>query len=74
VMENGKLVQPLPSLGQIRERTARNLARLPENFRRLEESDPYPVTKSDALENLLETLRSRYVPMPAGASEKGKSH
>jgi nicotinate phosphoribosyltransferase len=74
VMENGKLVQPLASLDQIRERTARNLARLPENFRRLEGSDPFPVAKSDALENLLETLRSRYVPMPAGAGEKGKSH
>ena len=74
VMENGKLVRPLPSLDQIRERAARNLTRLPENFRRLEESDPYPVSKSDALESLLETLRSRYVPMPAGAGEKRKPH
>ena len=72
VMENGKLVQPLASLDQIRERAARNLALLPEKFRRLEGSDPYPVSKSDALESLLETLRSRYLPLPAGAGEKGK--
>ena len=40
---------------------------LPENFRRLEGSDSYPVEKSQALKDLLETLRGRYMPLPAGA-------
>ena len=64
VMENGKLVAPLPSLEQVRERAAANIARLPERYRRLEGSDAYPVRKSEALQNLLESLRSRYVPVP----------
>ncbi|MBI1955602.1 MAG: nicotinate phosphoribosyltransferase, partial [Acidobacteria bacterium] len=67
VMENGKRVATLPSLPQIRERAAANLARLPENYRRLADSDAYPVRKSEALQNLLETLRSRYVPVPTAA-------
>jgi len=73
VIENGQLVGPLPSLDQIRERSAANLARLPENFRRLEASDPYPVEKSQALKDLLETLRGRYVPLAAEAGSPAKS-
>ena len=67
VMEKGKLLRPPPSLAQIRDQAAANLARLPENFRRLEGSDSYPVEKSQALKDLLETLRGRYMPLPAGA-------
>ncbi|HLA41539.1 MAG TPA: hypothetical protein VJ417_16170, partial [Candidatus Glassbacteria bacterium] len=73
VIENGQLVGPLPSLDQIRERSAANLARLPENFRRLEASDPYPVEKYQALKDLLETLRGRYVPLAAEAGSPAKS-
>jgi nicotinate phosphoribosyltransferase len=73
VLQNGKVTRPLPTLEKTRERAASNLARLPEKVRRLEGSDRYPVEKSEALENLLETLRSRYVPMPAEAGGKGKS-
>ncbi len=67
VMEGGTLLRPLPSLEVIRDRAAANLARLPAQYRRLEASDSYPVEKSAALEILLETLRARYVPAPAGA-------
>ncbi len=48
VMRAGKRVQPAPSLAQIRERAARELARLPEPLKRLEAFD-YPVTIANAL-------------------------
>ena len=51
VMRAGKRVGPTPTLTQIRERAARELARLPEPLRRLEAFD-YPVTIADALKAL----------------------
>jgi nicotinate phosphoribosyltransferase len=51
VMRAGKRVAPVPTLTQIRERAARDLARLPEPLRQLEAFD-YPVTISDALKAL----------------------
>lgn len=68
VMEGGNLIRPLPPLEEIRDRAAANLSRLPAPYRRLEGSDSYPVEKSAALKNLLETLRGRYLPMPATAA------
>ena len=52
VMRAGKRVSPSPTLAQIRERAARDLARLPEPLRRLELGFDYPVTISDALKAL----------------------
>lgn len=51
VMRAGKRVGLVPTLAQIRERAARELARLPEPLRRLEAFD-YPVTIADALKAL----------------------
>src|SRR6185437_10833016 len=51
VMRGGKRVAPAPTLAQIRERAARDLARLPEPLRRLERLD-YTVTISEALKGL----------------------
>ena len=51
VMHAGKRLTPTPTLAQIRERAARELARLPEPLRRLEAFD-YPVTIADALKAL----------------------
>jgi nicotinate phosphoribosyltransferase len=51
VMRGGKRVAPAPTFAQMRERAARELARLPEPLRRLEVSD-YPVTIGDALKTL----------------------
>jgi len=48
VMRGGKRVAPAPTLAQIRERAAREMARLPEKLARLEAFD-YPVTIADAL-------------------------
>jgi len=51
VMRGGKRLAPAPTLTQIRERAARELARLPAPLRRLEAFD-YPVTIADALKAL----------------------
>ncbi len=49
VMRAGKRIAPSPTLAQIRERAARDLARLPEPLRQLQEGADYPVKVSDAL-------------------------
>ena len=52
VMRGGKRVGPAPSLAQIRERAAHELARLPEPLRRLETGAAYPVEISTKLKTL----------------------
>ena len=52
VMRAGKRVSPSPTLAQIRERTTRDLARLPEALARLEPGVEYPVKIADALTTL----------------------
>jgi nicotinate phosphoribosyltransferase len=52
VMRAGKRIAPAPTLAQIRERAARDLARLPEPMQRLEPGTGYEVTISDALKAL----------------------
>jgi nicotinate phosphoribosyltransferase len=52
VMRAGKRVAPAPTLAQIRERAAAELAGLPEPLKRLEAGFDYPVTISDALKAL----------------------
>lgn len=54
VMRGGKRVAPAPTLAQIRERAARDLARLPAPLQRLEPGHDYPVTIADALKALAE--------------------
>jgi nicotinate phosphoribosyltransferase len=52
VMRAGKRIAPAPTLAQIRERAAADLARLPEPLRRLESGYDYPVKIADALRTL----------------------
>jgi nicotinate phosphoribosyltransferase len=52
VMHGGKRVGAAPTLAQIRERAARDLARLPEPLRQLQLGVDYPVAVSDALKAL----------------------
>jgi nicotinate phosphoribosyltransferase len=52
VMRAGKRLAPSPTLAQIRERAARELARLPEPLRRLESGANYPVTIAEPLKAL----------------------
>jgi nicotinate phosphoribosyltransferase len=49
VMRTGKRIAPSPTLAQIRERAARDLARLPEPLRQLRADASYPVKVADAL-------------------------
>jgi nicotinate phosphoribosyltransferase len=49
VMRGGKRVAPAEPLAQIRERAARDLARLPDELKRLELGAEYPVKVADAL-------------------------
>jgi nicotinate phosphoribosyltransferase len=57
VMREGKRLKPSPNPGQIRDRSRRELSRLPEPCRRLQDPEPYPVRFSRELEGLLEDLR-----------------
>ena len=71
VMENGISVSPLPSLKQIQERAAASLSRLPQGVQRLHAPDQFPVEKSSGLQSLLESVRTRYVAVPAGTAGTG---
>ena len=52
VMRGGKRVAAVPTLAQIRERAARDLARLPEPLRQLQQGVDYPVAVGEALKDL----------------------
>ena len=49
MMRAGQRIAPSPTLAQIRERAAADLARLPERLRKLEPEATYPVKVADAL-------------------------
>jgi nicotinate phosphoribosyltransferase len=61
VLRGGKRVGPPPSLAQIRERAARELARLPEPLRRLEAGIAYPVEISAKLKALAAEIDAKAV-------------
>jgi nicotinate phosphoribosyltransferase len=61
VMRGGKRIVPTPTLAQIRERTARELARLPEPLRRLEAGIAYPVEISAKLKALAAEIDAKAV-------------
>jgi len=67
VMLNGRRTASPPPLADVRARTLANLERLPERYRRLRDAGSYPVTKSPALEQLLDEVRERYLGVPRGA-------
>ncbi len=50
VMKNGRICYNLPTVHEIQHIASDNLARLPEQFKRLKDADIYPVTKSHKLE------------------------
>lgn len=58
VIRAGKRIAPAPTLAKIRERAARELARLPEPLRRLEVAD-YPVRISEKLKALADQTGSK---------------
>jgi len=56
VMRAGRLVGPLPTLAEAREHAAAELARLPEELRRLDDAYRYPVAVSERLRALARDL------------------
>src|ERR1700736_6998759 len=59
VMQGGRRTAPSPPLAEIRARSARELARLPEPLRRLEPNASYPVAIGDALQRLAQDVDLR---------------
>jgi nicotinate phosphoribosyltransferase len=49
LMENGRLVGPMPTLEQIRQRFADNFTRLDDRYKRFTDPQPYPVVVSERL-------------------------
>jgi nicotinate phosphoribosyltransferase len=57
VMLGGRLIEPLPSLEQSRQRCADMLAKLPPALRQLETGEPWPVIHSRELRELIDRTR-----------------
>jgi nicotinate phosphoribosyltransferase len=57
ILLGGRLIEPLPSLEQARQRAAEMLATLPEPLRKLEDAEPWPVIHSRELRELIERTR-----------------
>jgi len=58
-MRQGERCRPAVSLGEIRERAAQELNRLPEPLRSLQQNSSYPVEISTALKKLAESLKEK---------------
>ena len=59
VMRGGKRIKPAPSFADIRERAARDLARLPEPLRQLQQGIDYPVKVADRLVALAQEAEAK---------------
>ncbi|MUL36560.1 nicotinate phosphoribosyltransferase [Gloeocapsopsis dulcis] len=57
VMQQGKRIQPPETLAQIRDRTTKSVASLPDTVRQLDRPIPFPVEISPALQQLTEKTR-----------------
>jgi nicotinate phosphoribosyltransferase len=53
----GRLIEPLPTLEQARQRAAESIAKLPPALRQLDETEPWPVIHSRELRELIERTR-----------------
>jgi nicotinate phosphoribosyltransferase len=60
VMREGRLVAPPPRLQEMQERARRQLASLPESYKRLIDAQPYPVRYSDRLEQSKVALQREF--------------
>jgi nicotinate phosphoribosyltransferase len=73
VMSAGKRLAPAPPLSFLRERTARDLARLPPSLLTVVPSDQYPVRISSALKDLAAAVDNRLAAAEATASPLSKA-
>jgi nicotinate phosphoribosyltransferase len=58
IIIGGRLIEPLPTLEQTRQRAAESIARLPEAWRALEPCEPWPVVQSRELRELIGQTRA----------------
>jgi nicotinate phosphoribosyltransferase len=58
IILGGRLIEPLPTLAQARERAAQSIAKLPPALRQLEVAEPWPVIQSRELRELIGQTRS----------------
>jgi nicotinate phosphoribosyltransferase len=58
IILGGRLIEPLPTLQQARERAAESLARFPDSVRGLETCEPWPVIQSRELRELIGRTRA----------------
>ena len=58
IILGGRLVEPLPTLAQARDRAAQSIAKLPPALRQLEVAEPWPVIQSRELRELIGQTRS----------------
>jgi nicotinate phosphoribosyltransferase len=57
VILGGRLLEPLPTIEQARQRAAASIANLPASLRQLDEAEPWPVIHSRELRELIERTR-----------------
>jgi len=62
VILGGRLIEPLPGLEQVRCRASESVGRLPQRYRELEETEPWPIAHSRELEALIEQTRRNLTP------------
>ena len=58
-MENGKIIQKMPTTEEIRKIVAKNLSNLPEKYRKLTNAETYPVDLSQSLTDLITQLKKK---------------
>ena len=59
VMENGKIIQKMPTTEEIRNIVAKNLSNLPEKYQKLTRAETYPVDLSQSLTDLITQLKKK---------------
>jgi nicotinate phosphoribosyltransferase len=57
ILLGGRLIEPLPTLEQARQRAAESIAKLPASLRELDEAEPWPVIHSRELRELIDRTR-----------------
>jgi nicotinate phosphoribosyltransferase len=64
ILLGGRLIEPLPTIEQARQRAAESIAKLPESLRQLEVAEPWPVIYSRELRELIERTRHNLLGQP----------
>jgi nicotinate phosphoribosyltransferase len=57
ILLGGRLLEPLPTIEQARQRAAESIAKLPDSLRQLDQAEPWPVIYSRELRELIERTR-----------------